>query len=43
MHDVIFENFYMRNGLIIQLIGLKRKADDKRMEWLGRTSIGLYR
>jgi hypothetical protein len=32
----------LRKGAIIQLIGLRRISDDKRMEWLGKTSIGFY-
>ncbi|KAA6359288.1 MAG: hypothetical protein EZS28_045185, partial [Streblomastix strix] len=40
--DVVIEHIYLRSGSIIQVIGLRRSADDSRMEWLGKTSIGLY-
>jgi hypothetical protein len=42
MQDVIFEHIYLRTGAIIQVEGLRRKVDDKRMEYLGKTSIGFY-
>jgi hypothetical protein len=42
MQDVIFEHIYLRIGSIIQVNGLRRTAEDKRMEWLGKTSIGFY-
>ncbi|KAA6320568.1 MAG: hypothetical protein EZS28_054668, partial [Streblomastix strix] len=40
--DVVIEHIYLRTGSILQVIGLRRSADDSRMEWLGKTSIGLY-
>ncbi|KAA6397407.1 MAG: hypothetical protein EZS28_007063, partial [Streblomastix strix] len=41
LRDVIFDHIYLRTGQILQLTGLRRTAGDKRMEWLGKTSIGL--
>jgi hypothetical protein len=42
MQDVIFEHIYLHTGAIVQVNGLRRTAEDKRMEWLGKTSIGFY-
>ncbi|KAA6393427.1 MAG: hypothetical protein EZS28_011043 [Streblomastix strix] len=42
LNDVIFEHVYLRTGSILNIIGLRRIADDNRMEWLAKTSIGFY-
>jgi hypothetical protein len=42
MQDVIFEHIYLRTGAIVQVNGMRRTAEDKRMEYLGKTSIGFY-
>ncbi|KAA6394285.1 MAG: hypothetical protein EZS28_010188 [Streblomastix strix] len=43
LQDVIFEHIYLRTGAILQVVGLRRTADDSRIEQLGKTSIGFYR
>ncbi|KAA6365043.1 MAG: hypothetical protein EZS28_039430, partial [Streblomastix strix] len=43
LYDVIFEHIYLRSGSILQVIGLRRTDGDNRMEWLGKTSIGIYK
>ncbi|KAA6392137.1 MAG: hypothetical protein EZS28_012339 [Streblomastix strix] len=43
LQDVIFEHIYLRAGAILQVVGLRRIADDSRIEQLGKTSIGFYR
>ncbi|KAA6359278.1 MAG: hypothetical protein EZS28_045195, partial [Streblomastix strix] len=43
LQDVIFEHIYLRTGAILQVVGLRRSADDSRIEQLGKTSIGFYR
>ncbi|KAA6384757.1 MAG: hypothetical protein EZS28_019718 [Streblomastix strix] len=42
LQDVIFEHIYLRTGTILQVVGLRRTADDSRMEWLEKQSIGFY-
>ncbi|KAA6378490.1 MAG: hypothetical protein EZS28_025983, partial [Streblomastix strix] len=42
MRNVTFEHIYLRTGSILNVIGLRRIADDNRMEWLAKTSIGFY-
>lgn len=42
MKDVIVEHIYLRKGTILHVEGLRRTYGDSRMEWLGKTSIGLY-
>lgn len=34
--DVIIEHVYMRTGSILNVTGLRRIADDSRMEWFGK-------
>ncbi|KAA6357049.1 MAG: hypothetical protein EZS28_047424, partial [Streblomastix strix] len=43
LQDVIFEHIYLRTGTILQVVGLRRTANDSRIEQLGKTSIGFYR
>ncbi|KAA6384794.1 MAG: hypothetical protein EZS28_019679, partial [Streblomastix strix] len=42
LYDVLLEHIYLRSGSILQVIGLRRTEGDNRMEWLGKTSIGIY-
>ncbi|KAA6362672.1 MAG: hypothetical protein EZS28_041801, partial [Streblomastix strix] len=42
MKDVIIEHIYLQKGSILQVVGLRRSAEDARMEWLGKTSIGFH-